>query len=429
MNSTAKGNKLEDAFYEYLLDQQRRGEFLYDAHHPDRCRIHRKKAYYCRDRGGEVEFDVVIEIYRQGSDSPHSVVIFECKNYGSAVPEDKVRVFSHQLRTLPYSAKGVIVVSSRLQSGGVSVARANNIGIAKYDEHGLEVVADRKGSFLEKGYVQSQIFQGEDTVKSLKFSAFYDGHFFGAIRALLISLDPEISSENGETTSGGSTSVPYLRADYIKATAQKILERSNYKIGPVDLQRICSLLSIDLQFTKQVVLDADRTPILGTAYLERNLIQINTHANPLRERFTIAHEIGHFRLKHKRYLRSDNIIETDLLTGSEPGFGFNYERLEHQANLFASYLILPDEAFRVATDVARGRLNIKNRGHGHIFVDDQPWNRADYLELLENLSEHFKASHQVIEIKLKTMGLLNDQRTRGESFHVGQSLGELLSLK
>lgn len=430
MNSTAKGNALEDALYEYLLDEQRRGQFLYKTHHPDRCRIHRKKNYYCKDRGGEVEFDVVIELYRIGSQTPHSVVIFECKNYRSAVPETEVRDFSHKLRTLPYVAKGVIVVSSRLQSGADSVARSNNIGIAKFDKHGLDVVADRRGhSCFERSFVQSQIFQDNGAAKALKFSAFFDGNFFGTIRSFLMSLVPEATDGASAESSGGPISVPYLHADRIKDAAQELLNGVNYRFGPVDLQEICRLLSIDLQFTNSAVRDEDGTFILGTANFDRRLIVINIHGNTHRERFTIAHEIGHFCLEHQTYLRSDNIIANDLLMASEASSGFNYERLEYQANMFASDLLLPDEAFRIATGVARDRLNMKNRGNGYIYVDDQPWNHADYFELLDNLSEHFQVSHQAVEIKLKTLGFINDQRKGAEATNVGQSLAALASLK
>ncbi|MHC1550269.1 ImmA/IrrE family metallo-endopeptidase [Phyllobacterium sp. K27] len=429
MNSTQKGDNLEDAFYQYLLDQQRRGELVYGLNPPDNCKIFKKKGYYCKERAADIQFDVVIEIYRLGSSNPSLYVIFECKNYEGSIPETCVTDFSDKLgRIFKHAVKGVLVVSSRLQSGAENVARSRSMGIVKYDENGLEVVADRSGRYcLENGFVKSQIFRNQLSGKALKFSAYHDGKFFGTISQFLSSLEPQLSVSNEIENRNSLISVPYLSADVIKQSAKDILEQIGYKYGPVDLGMICSALSIDLHYSKQVVKDEDGTLILGSANFDRNTIQINAHADSNRERFTIGHEIGHFCLKHKQYLRSETIVEKDLLIDSEPHNRFNYERLEYQANAFSSDLILPDEMFRTATNVARSKLDIRNKGFGDIFVDDQPCNFLPYYQLLSSLSQYFDVSKQAIEIKLKKMGLLNDQRTRNQASPVGRLLGNFTS--
>ena len=430
MHSTAKGDKLEDALHEYLLDQQRRGELLYETHHPDHCRIHRKKKYFCRERNGDVEFDVVIEIYRKGSDKPQFLVIFECKNYERSVPEKEARDFASKLRTIPYAAKGVFVISSRLQSGAQNVAESNGIGIAKYDVNGLEVVAERTGrSFLPSGFVRSQIIESETPAKSLRFSAFYEGSFFSEVSDLLdglISYDENVKHAKRPKK---STVVPFMNEAALKRNAEGLLQEIGYRQGPVDLEKMCSSLALELHYSNALPQDADGRHVLGTANLDTNTIQINYHRNPLRKRFTLAHELGHFRLGHKKYLRSDNMIDSDLFSSADPGSERNYERLEFQANIFASLVILPDETFRVATAVACRLHDIKDRGHGRVYVDDQPSNRADYLKLLTDLSEYFQVSHQVIEIRLLRMGLLTDRRTRSEPINIAQSIGNLVPRK
>jgi len=47
MNTTEKGNKLEDKLYEYLLDQQRHDNLVYDVYPASHCKVHRKQKYYC----------------------------------------------------------------------------------------------------------------------------------------------------------------------------------------------------------------------------------------------------------------------------------------------------------------------------------------------------------------------------------------------
>ncbi len=417
MNSTEKGDKLEDQFYEYLIEQKRRGELVYSLYPSENCQIFKKKGYYCKEREADVQFDVVIEIYQQGRNDPFSYIVFECKNYEGGIPEKCVTDFSDKLgRVFRHAAKGVLVVSSRLQSGADKIARSRSIGIVKYNEAGLEVVADRRGHYcLENRFVKSQIFRNDRPIKSLKFSAFHDGKFFGTINHFLRSLEPGLSGDGGYATESVRVSVPYLPVEQIEKSAQELLEQAGYRSGPVDLKKICSMLSISLQFSEELIEDEDGAPILGSANFDRKLIRINSHADSNRERFTLGHEIGHFCLSHDRYLRSETIVERDLFVDRENKDVFNYERLEFQANSFSSNIILPSHVFLAEIAVARTKLDIRDRGHGYIFVDDQPCNFQPFEELLVNISQYFEVSKQAIEIKLKQMGLLTDQRRRSRA--------------
>ncbi|WP_232375604.1 ImmA/IrrE family metallo-endopeptidase [Mesorhizobium comanense] len=285
------------------------------------------------------------------------------------------------------------------------------MGIVKYDQSGLEVVADRSIRYcLEGRFVKSQIFQSERPVKSLKFSAFHDGKFFGTINHFFRSLQPGPALNVEVEDKSARVSVPYLSAEYIEKSAGEMLEKVGYELGSVDLQRICSILHIDLKFSEQVIENEEGKQVLGSANFDRKSIQINFHADKNRERFTLGHEIGHFCLKHDTYLRSETIVERDLFINTESEGIFDYERLEFQANYFSSNIILPNHVFCVAVNVARQKFDIRDRGHGYIFVDDQPCNFVPYNQLLQELSSYFGVSRRVVEIKLRTMGFLIDQR-------------------
>ncbi len=414
VNTVEKGNKLEDKLHTYLCEQQSRENFVYGLYPPNLCEIYKKKKYPCKTREAPVEFDVVIEFSREGSDSPHLYVVFECKNHAGSISEIYVNDFTSKLRDVfQHAAKGVMVISSRLQSGAEKTARNRNLGIVKYDEHGLDIIAERRGGIrAESGYVKSQIISEERPAKSLKFSAYYDGKFFGSIDQFLANYDPKLSVDNEYKNCKTGIQVPFISRDEIQQYAQIILEQIEYQSGPVDLGRICSFLSIDLAFTEKNVQDADGNTILGAANFDNKSIQINFHENKHRERFTISHEIGHFCLHHDRYLRAETIAERDLLINDEEDNRFNYERLEFQANAFASDLLLPEKTFMTRIVELRINLGIRDRGHGYIFVDDQTCNRVIYENLLLHLSSEFEASKLAIEIKLKKMGLLIDHRER-----------------
>ncbi len=422
MNSTAKGNKLEDELFKYLIDQQGRGGRVYDLYPSDLCKIRKKPKYDCPERKKPVEFDVVIEVYREGRETPHSYVVFECKNYKSGIPESRVTDFSDKMgRIFGHSVKGILVVSSRLQSGAENIARSRSMGIVKLNDNGLDVVADRRQwRAVDSAFVKSQIFEGENRVKSLKFSAYFDGRFFSSIGQLLESFEHDADrgkSENGS----GRVSAPYISPDDIRAFATDVLEGVSYKEGAVDLNGICAAMSLKLKFSQKNVFDEDGALILGSANFDRNTIEINAHDNRFRERFTIGHEIGHFCLGHGRYLRSETVIERDLLVDTEVAESFDFTRLEVQANVFASEIILPDQVFRIAVEVGRKRLDMRDIGFGGIYVDDNVWTYQPYNQLISDLSEYFCVSRQATEIRLKKLGLVNDQRKYGDTANlIGQ---------
>ncbi|MBY3422553.1 MULTISPECIES: ImmA/IrrE family metallo-endopeptidase [Rhizobium] len=425
MNSSDKGDSLEDAFYLYLMGQKERGELIYGAYPPENCEIFQKREYFCREREANVEFDIVLELRATGRLKPLLHVIFECKNYSGSIPELYVNDFSSKIgRIFPHSAKGVMVISSRLQSGAEKVAKNKGLGIVKYDPLGLEIIADRKARpYIEHGLAERQIFRGDAPPKSLKFSAYFDGKFFGSIGQLLGELHPELS--DGARTP--LKSIPFLPAATIQHAVHDVLKSIDYGGGPVDLKRICRTMSINLQISDRRIQDADGAQILGSAYFDRKEIHVNADGYLYRERFTLGHEIGHFALQHQVYLSSENIIERDLLITKEADAGFNIERLEFQANAFSSSLLLPEDVFKRMTAQYRRDIGMRDRGHGYIFVDDQPSNISDYDQLLSSLSAYFEASKRAVEVKFKQLGLLTDLRKRNQKQPIPQLLDSLIS--
>lgn len=388
---------------------------VYGAYHPDLCKIRKKAKYPCPERKKPVEFDVVIEVYRQGGTTPHLYAVFECKNYKSGIPEDRVRAFSDQISSVfGHSVKGIVVVTSRLQSGAEAIARSRSMGIVKFNETGADVVVERRDRYaVESAFVKSQFFQQEHRVTALKFSAYFDGKFFSSIGQLLEHFDNE--STDKSTVGSTKFSVPYMPVEDIRAFATEVLEGIGYKAGPVDLSALCTAMALDLKFSRKKVFDEDHTLILGSANFDRNSIEINLHNNEFRERFTIGHEIGHVCLGHGHYLRSESVIERDLLIDADGDGNFNFTRLELQANLFASEIILPDQIFRSIVAADCKRLNMRDIGFGYIFVDDQPCNYQPYNELISDISQYFRVSQQATEIRLKKLGLVNDERQFGNT--------------
>jgi Zn-dependent peptidase ImmA (M78 family) len=412
MKSSEIGDTLEDAFHQHLIDQLNQSQPVFGLYPPGNCKIYKKKKYYCAERKGNVEFDVVIEVFRNCASDPHLYVIFECKNYKAGIPESRVTDFSDKLgRLFLHKAKGILVISSRLQKGAESIARSRGMGIVKFDANGIDVIAERKGhSIFEPNFIEAQIYKSDSPLKSLKFSACYDGRFYDSIHQLIYSFDPKSSEDDNNYQNFAK--VPFIPEKTLKKTSAEILEKIRYEFGPVDVERICKILKIKLRYTEKIVLDIDGKSVLGFVDFRKSIIAINRNYDRHQERFTIAHEVGHFCLQHDKYLSSENIIESDILELSGSESNFNYGRLEIQANIFASYLLLPDEKFISKFFEFCSLLGIRDRGFGLIYVDDQAVNLHLYIDVTMRLSEYFDVSQTAVEIKLRNLGLINDQRSK-----------------
>lgn len=413
MHSVQKGNILEDKFYQFLIDQQKRGDFVFGVHSPQLCKIHKKKKYFCKERKDDVEFDVVIELYGEGRPSPHMYIIFECKNRKRRLPETSVTDFTSKLsRIFGNSAKGVIVTASALQSGAENLALSAGLGIVKYTDSGFDIKADRLNGDKPDKHLFVTAANPLLPKRSLRFSAFYDGNYYSSVDPFLNGIQETDQSRPTQTNQNVKPSCLSLSRHDIEKSASDVLDLIDYLDGAVDLPKICQKLSIDLEFRDEEVKDDNLICILGSANFDQRKIQINRHKNHNRKRFTVAHEIGHFYLKHDYYLRSETVIQSDLLLDNEVKQSAHYGLLEFQANTFAAGLLLPERAFKQTTKHFMNLLGIRDRGHGYIFVDDQPCNLFLYGGLLSQLSTYFEASKQAIEIRLKNLRMLNDLRDK-----------------
>lgn len=412
MSTTEKGNKLEDIFYNYLRDQQDRGELVNNAHPPELCKIFKKKKYFCPRTNKEVEFDVVIELYRENQEKPQIFIVFECKNHKGRIPTIYVNEFISRLdNVFSRAAKGVFVISSSLQSGAFNLATNSNLGIIKYDEFGIEFIAERRAAYFpETSHIKSLLIDDDTKVKPLKFSALYKKSLYGSLSTFLESLLLKNNIDADTKKANKYNKVPYLPKSRIKQISGAVLNNIDYKKGQVDLRQVCLSQSINLQLAGETVQDQNGEYILGTANFENRTIQINRDVNTFRKRFTLAHEIGHFCLNHDQFLRTDTILENDLFSIQSSLANSDYARLEIQANSFASEILLPEFVFRRATHVAKLYHDVRGNASADIYVDNQRSNYVPYNALLQQLSEYFCASKMAIEIRFKQLGMIDDRR-------------------
>ena len=116
----------------------------------------------------------------------------------------------------------------------------------------------------------------------------------------------------------------------------RIAVENDISTEPLDIVRVVKeIYNINLYYND---LDRDTSGFIERISPEKWAIHVNKWENPLRQRFTIAHELAHFIL-HKDILQAgshyDSILYRDENTSS----------IERQASSFASELLMPKDKF------------------------------------------------------------------------------------
>jgi Zn-dependent peptidase ImmA (M78 family) len=115
---------------------------------------------------------------------------------------------------------------------------------------------------------------------------------------------------------------------YIEEIAKQALKKAACQTFPVSVEQVAKGVGLE------VVPFPFHQQISGVLKKEERIIAINKNHSPVRQRFTAAHELGHFLLGHgMEDVRDDREIMDDSF--DKP------DLKEREANLFASALLMP----------------------------------------------------------------------------------------
>lgn len=195
--------------------------------------------------------------------------------------------------------------------------------------------------------------------------------------------------------------VPYLTVEEIESKAQEVLTVTNRKVALSNVDRAVTFLKGEYRF------DFVGLPENTLGYLNcaTKIITISSDISIERRNFTIAHEIGHILLHQElieeyigRFCESEGTIEPTIKPSDKM-----IAKLEWQANMFASFILLPCIPF-----VNRVNRYFKDRSitKGYLFIDYQRCNRADSDYVIGHLSQDFSVSKEVVKIRMQNLGLL-----------------------
>lgn len=163
--------------------------------------------------------------------------------------------------------------------------------------------------------------------------------------------------------------------------ACELLASAKIRKAPIDVERLASLLKVRIHY------EPFEGQVSGMVHRQKDgvaIIGVNSTHSIGRQRFTIAHELGHLMLHEDETLHVDE----------KSPIGFRNEQsslatstTEIEANQFAAELLMPKEI-----------LDKK--------IEMIPDNMESEDAILE-LAEYFKVSEQAMTLRLTSMGILS----------------------
>lgn len=422
MNTTDKGDTLESRVYDLFSEAIGNGNFLAAK---DNCEIFRQKGYYSRDRKKDIIFDISIEISMPGAESPAIIYIIECKNYNHSVPVDDVEEFFSKIQQISgANVKAVVVARNSYQSGAFEFSKSKGIGLARYYERStLEWVLNRSpSSLLSRSHAVKNTWSAYSALHSEIFESdcfdlygYVGGNYTNSLNLFLSDLAIQgLDDERAQEWSFvyipnqvQSPQVKFVEEFEIESICESLRTNIEYSGGTVSLSSISNYLNSKDGLVVNLDVDLDKG-ILGVVNLKSKVISISkNHETEERRRFTLAHEIGHYVLGHADYMAMEKCTGSRLDMGNPVHIGIeDINRMESQANLFASCLLLPRNEIVRSFTAAIHNIGLKDKGFGVLFVDNQPCNLQNYHGVISRLKYEYRVSKEAVSIRLHQLGFI-----------------------
>ena len=165
-----------------------------------------------------------------------------------------------------------------------------------------------------------------------------------------------------------------IRSKEARRRAQQVLEMVGVTTPPVDVNRIADFLGF-------IVIPFDfPDSVSGLTFIEGDVKSIGVNMNhaSARQRFSIAHELGHYLSGHEAYDHSKTQVEVG------PTFLNPHNRQESEANEFAAELLMPEPFLR--RDLAHYGLDVPTLAARYEVSEQAMWIQLIDLKLARQYS-------------------------------------------
>jgi Zn-dependent peptidase ImmA (M78 family) len=418
LSTYAKGDKFEEQVFQFLSREIDEGRFFC---RPENCQIYRKRGYYSRDRDDAIIFDISIEVFLPGLEKPSMIIIIECKNYSGTVPVCDIEEFSSKVSQVTgFNVKGIFASMSAFQSGTFNIARNRGFGLLRYFDQsefrwelpralltGAQSAKSRKRAEIEYALTHPDFRPTIYSAYAVTPSGYTDG-WDGIWRGL--SLEAAFSENElrliHPPIPAAKPRVAFVSKNSIEDLAERVLKSICYIRGDVDLNKLVlhekNTNGLNVRFTGE-----SRSALGSITFSPLEIKIFTTDEQSSLARFTLAHELGHYFLSHGRYMTRESIQSRDIdqsqLITIPKG---EIERLEWQANTFASCLLMPRNEFNTVLNLLIKHHEIRNRGHGVLYLDGQRDNVDNFWKIATALSKYFRVSLTATRLRMKALNLL-----------------------
>ena len=125
----------------------------------------------------------------------------------------------------------------------------------------------------------------------------------------------------------------------IQRRARDLLEEQRVTAAPVPIERIAKALDAQLRFSP---LDDG---LSGMVYVNGGvpIIGVNALHHPNRQRFTLAHEVGHLVLHRAEITKQIHVDKGFPMLMRNTASAEGVDEMEIEANFFAAELLMPEE--------------------------------------------------------------------------------------
>ncbi len=152
-----------------------------------------------------------------------------------------------------------------------------------------------------------------------------------------------------------------IQSPEARQRALQLLSMVNIREPPVDVDGIARFLGFII-----IPYDFPNT-VSGVTFIEGDVksIGVNSSHAPTRQRFSAAHEIGHYLLGH------DSYDEKKVYIDDRPSFLNPHNLQEMEANEFAAELLMPESFLR--QDVAQYGLDASSLARRYLVSEQAMW--------------------------------------------------------
>lgn len=352
---------------------------------------HKKYNYFYGDK---TDTDISIENNSTYKKDVKFLIVVECKCYTHKVGVDEIQEFVTRVGDIN-ATKGIFITSNNYQSGALKCAEAHNIALVRINnKNEANWLLHRIIGQYEKKYQDyaNYLLQADMIYPSVIFDGWMSSMSFTDYFLKLLHIKDEKLQ----------TVIPYLSDDEIKNKAKNFIGNKPYDI-------VSDMVLKFYAIKEGIIIDDEccLSGFLGKCDFINRKVSVDktllTEDNN-RYRFTLAHELGHAYL-HQPILNHLVIEAHDKDVLELKNCSKWEERLEIQANHFASFLLMPQNSLINIYMEVKSKLNYPL--HSPLRMDDNRISKHDCKVMFSVLSKFFGVSKQVAMIRLMDEKLID----------------------